>query len=216
MKKLFYIIPLLFLTTACAGIGSKRSYIVRDASSDSVPEWTDTSQNNGYKSDKKGNEKRYVYAVGYTEHANQRLCSSVAEARTTKELASQISQQFASSIETHDEDVTDANSAEEKIKSIISRYLHGVSVSGKYWEKRQYLEELEADEDKTVYACYVAVRISKANVKEAEKQAKYYLKQQNEKEEQKKGNVIEKAVVGAVKAGAPLIGATLEAVSESD
>ena len=83
-------------------------------------------------------------------------------------------------------------------------------------EKRQYLEELEADEDKTVYACYVAVRISKANLKEAEKQAKDYLKQQNEKEEQKKGNVIEKAVVGAVKAGAPLIGATLEAVSESD
>lgn len=211
MKKLFYTLPLVALTAACAGF--KPDYIVRDASENSPPSWI--IQAKAYKSDPKSDEKKYRFYVNDAESPDQNLCLNLAENRATQRVASEISQEIMNKFSeiASSRDDSSTRSVKNTLERNIQVNLHGVAVTGKYWEKRAYSKELGAEKDKVAYKCDVAVRISNANLTEALEAYKAKTLRQLSKDDQKAMTTAVDATIGLIKAGEPLVGAVADAVA---
>lgn len=208
MKTLLTILFLTAVTSGCAGF--KPDYVVRDASENSRPSWI--VQKNAHKSDDSGNKKNYRYYVGDAENPDQNLCLNLAESRATQKVASEISQEIMSKFKetARSKDDESTRSVKNELERNIQVNLHGVSVTGKYWEKRQYLKEMGAEKDKTGYKCDVAVRISNAVLAEALEAYKAKTLRTLAKDDQPAMNAAVDATIGLIKTGAPLAGAVLE------
>jgi len=209
MKKLFYILPVIALTSACASF--KPDYVIRDASENSRPSWT--VQKNAYKSDDSANKKKYRYYVNDAENPDQNLCLNLAESRATQKVASEISQEIMSKFKEKSSSKDDESNrtVKNELERNIQVNLHGVAVTGKYWEKRAYSTELGAEKNKIGYKCDVAVRISNSALAEALEAYKAKTMRQLSKDDQKAMNAAVDATIDLVKTGAPLAGAVLEA-----
>lgn len=167
---------------------------------------------NAHKSDNSGNKKNYRYYVSDAENPDQNLCLNLAESRATQKVASEISQEIMSKFKetARSKDDESTRSVKNELERNIQVNLHGVSVTGKYWEKRQYLKEMGAEKDKTGYKCDVAVRISNAVLAEALEAYKAKTLRTLAKDDQPAMNSAVDATIGLIKTGAPLAGAVLE------
>ena len=211
MKKLFYLIPVIAVTAACAGF--KPDYVVRDASENSKPDWTEYK--NAYKSDDKANKKNYRYYVNDATSPDQDLCLNLAESRSTQRVASEIAQEIINKFQEKAQ-ATDEESS-RKVKNELERNiqvnLHGVAVTGRYWEKRQYLKELGAEKDKIGFKCDVAVRISNDDLVKAIEAYRAKTMRQLSKDDQKAMETAVDATIGLIKSGAPMVGAVADAIA---
>lgn len=160
MKKYLLAVAAVCLVSACASF--KPDYEVKDASDSSKPKWT-----NQEKADKLDKTNRYY--VDEAENVNKRLCLKAAETRATQKIASEIAQELMSKFKektASENDVADAKMKEE-LEQNIQVNLHGVTVNGKYWEKRAYKKELGAEKEYTAYKCDVLVSLKKTALIEA-------------------------------------------------
>lgn len=209
MKKLIYALSAVTLTAACAGF--KPDYVVRDASESSKPSWT--INKNAYKSDDSANKKKFRYYVNDAESPDRNLCLNLAESRATQRVASEISQEimnkFKETASSKDDEST--RKVKNELERNIQVNLHGVAVTGKYWEKRAYSKELGAEKDKVAYCCDVAVRISNEALAEALETYKARTLRELAKDDQPAMNAAVDATIGLIKKGSPLAGAVLEA-----
>ena len=107
-----------------------------------------------------------------------------------------------------------------KVKNELERNiqvnLHGVSVTGKYWEKRQYLKEMGAEDNKTGYKCDVAVRITNAALAEALEAYKAKTMRMLAKDDRPAMNAAVDATIGLINAGSPLTGNISDSVEGID
>ncbi len=158
MNKILYIIPSFLALVACSSF--EPDYVIREASNNSKPTWT--AQENAHKSDDSSNKEDYRYFNAEAQNPSQRLCLKSAEVRASQKIASEVAQQIMSKYNeasrSQNDDTTTA--IEERLEQHIKANLHGVTTQRTYWEKRQYLEEMGAQEDKVAYKCDAVVKIS--------------------------------------------------------
>lgn len=214
MKRLFSLLILTATAAGCAGF--KPDYVVRDASEKSRPSWT--VQKKAHKSDDSANKKISRYYVSDAENPDQNLCLNLAESRATQKVASEIAQEIMSKFKENANSKDDVST--RKVKNELERNiqvnLHGVSVTGKYWEKRQYLKEMGAEDNKTGYKCDVAVRITNAALAEALEAYKAKTMRMLAKDDRPAMNAAVDATIGLIKAGSPLTGNISDSVEGID
>lgn len=211
MKKTLYIAPLFALTVACAGF--KPSYKIVDASENSRPNWL--VYQNAYKSDKKPDEKKFRYFLNDAENLDQNLCVNLAETRATQRVASEISQEIMQKFkeQASSDDATALRNVKNTLEKNIQVNLHGVKVTGQYWEKRQYLQDMGAKEDKEAYHCHVAVSIPVSELTSALNAYKDKTLRQLKKDDQVAMKAAVDATINAIKTGAPLDSAAANTVA---
>ena len=145
----------------------KIDYELADASEKALPTWIQEPS----KAEKSAEDrKKFRYFTNESANTNQRLCEKSAEARATAHIASEIAQFMKNSYAEAtqggaSEEVTEY--MQEHLAQEAQSFLTGVSVIGKYWEKRNYKESLGAREDLTKFYCYAVVKMSKKDVEKA-------------------------------------------------
>jgi len=158
MKKLLMALSLVALITACSSL--KPDYRVKAAkgNTDKVPTWILKASKND---DSSRDNETHAYFAADAENANQRLCEQDAKARATAMVAERISQQllnvFNAAVKGTASEASSFSS--DQLKQEINASLSGVEVRETYWQRRAYLKEMGAMEDREVYYCTALVRI---------------------------------------------------------
>jgi len=197
MKKMTLCLTALTVLAGCSSF--KPDYVITDASEKTPPAWLVVPE----KAAKDKSElTKYRFYVSDAEHKNQRLCEQQANAQATQEVASEISQNITSAFEAaySGTDETATGKLKDTLQRSINQNLHGVAVAKKYWQKRQYLQELGAEEDKTVFKCYASVKVTIKDLEKAIKDAKAAAVKTLPASEQKAVSDAIDTVTGALKA----------------
>ncbi|OPZ78408.1 MAG: hypothetical protein BWY78_00603 [Alphaproteobacteria bacterium ADurb.Bin438] len=158
MKKLLSLLFVIGLVSSCSSFN--RDYEVIDASIDSKPDWThDVKEIDDYDDI---SEKYYLFS-GESENISKKLCETGARVDADKKLGAYISQfiknTYAESLQNSGE-MMDTYSEEAMAKNVETKVIGSMSVAS-YWEKRAYLKDLGAMEDKSLFYCYVVKKIDK-------------------------------------------------------
>ncbi len=161
MKKVLTVASLCLLA-GCASF--KPTYDVVEASEDSAPKWI--RQEKAAKIDSSSEAKEYRYFVDEAENVNKRLCLKSAETRATQKVAGEIAQELVSKYAemTKSEDEQALAKMKEELKQNIQVNLHGVTVAGKYYEKRAYKVEKGAPKNYETYKCDANVKMKKTDL----------------------------------------------------
>ena len=161
MKKTLLSATILSLVVACSGV--KKNYVIVDNSYSPKPKWVKKEHYEPSKKDE------YKYFISKAENVNQRLCESTASARANlvvaSEIANNIDNAFKNTINSNDDEANTITT--EKLQQTVKLQLAGVENTERYWERRQYLKKLGAEEDKTRYQCYSLLRMKKDSYNKA-------------------------------------------------
>lgn len=165
MKKLIAMGTLATLMVACSSF--KPDYKITDASANSRPNWIEKAE----KADSSSVAEKNRYFIDFSENANQRLCREGAKSRATAKVAAEVSQHILGIYHENTKGSLDAadTTVEEKLKREINTGLTGVQEAATYWEKRQYMKEMGAAENKQTYFCYAVVKMDRDRLEKAMK-----------------------------------------------
>lgn len=141
-------------------------YQLRDFSHSTIPTWIQDPETG----DKEKNRKHHRYFIAESSNPNKNLCKGSASARATKQIAMEIAQFYKGSFSEAvqggtDEEVTEY--MQEQLAQEAQTFIVGAEATQSYWEKRQYLVELGAQENKLLYNCFALIRMSKDNLEKA-------------------------------------------------
>lgn len=178
-----------------------KDYQVVDASSKDIPKWVDKPLEWAEDEDKEQFKKSRYY-VYHSEPKNSReIACKIAEVRAREKVASEISVLIKNSFATVSEG--DPNAKEDKLQEYVSDELTqqvqaqfvGSHVLANFWEKRKFLKEEGADEDRMAYVCSALVRIPKELLQKAFDRANKKLSSQttDKKTKEKIQKVVEQA-----------------------
>ncbi len=212
MKSVFGILMLSALTlVGCASKSptvvkeetikvEKPDYVIKEVSQPTRPAWILTPP----AGDDAKEHKKSRYFVNESSNVNQRLCVRSAEARATSQISREIAQFMKNSYTeaTQNEGDEATEYMAEQLAQESQTFIVGASTHKTFWEKRQYKEELGAEEDKTTFYCYALIKMTKKDVADAVKRSRQKLLTNLQDPEVKKK--AEKALVGAEEAFANL------------
>jgi len=147
----------------------KRDYMVRDASSNTRPGWTENAELWAKEHGK--DIKKYRFFSYETEPKVSRgIACNLAKANVKTDIAGEIatfidkqlavSQEGNASVDENNPKVRAMrefveNTLAEKVQALI----HGAAIVKTYWEKRKYMQKLGAKQDFIVYTCAVFLRM---------------------------------------------------------
>ena len=198
MKKVTLCMAALSVLAGCASF--KPDYVVRDASENTPPAWLVVPE----KAAKEKSElKSHRFYISDAENVNKRLCTQQAEAQATQKVASEIAQNITSAFEAAYKSTDDSatGALKDSLQRGINQNLHGVAIAKEYWEKRQYMTEMGAEEDIVRFKCNAAVKIAVKDLEKAVKDAKAVaLKQIKDADQKAAVSTAVDTVLNAVKA----------------
>ena len=190
----------------------KKDYEVRDATSNIRPGWTIDAVE--WAEQNKMDIVAYRYFSYETSpKIDREIACQQAEAEARGSIAAEIStfidKSLGSSVEgkpTIDPSTDSGKAMKEFVERTLTEkvmaLIHGAEVKFRYWEKRQYLEDLGAPRDYIGFTCAVFVKMEAAGLKKAIDRASE-LVQENAADPETKENVkkaLEKADENFIKA----------------
>jgi len=177
-----YLLFILFLFLNSCGSSQKKpegdpieektyKLVETSTNTDKRPKWVfDPPSFNSKKT-----RKKFRYFVSESEAPNRRLAEKSSRVRATAQIASEVAQfiknSYAESVQgSADEDVSEY--MQEQLASETQAFVVGAQTLETFWEKRRYLENMGAEENKTLFKAYTLVRINKKDVEKMVKAAK--------------------------------------------
>ncbi|GHU00418.1 hypothetical protein FACS1894186_0910 [Alphaproteobacteria bacterium] len=157
MRPLTLALPLALLA-ACSSFN--KEYEVIDASAKSFPDWVALPEAAATGKD----AEKFRYFADHSDNAVQRLCEQGAQARATAKIAAEIAafitHNYAEA--TENDGTTPQVYTQEALAKQVQTHVVGSQVAATYWEKRAYLKDKGAAEDKKEYACFAVMRIERS------------------------------------------------------
>ena len=148
-----------------------KDYVLMNASDKALPTWIKVPSQGDYA--KKRSSNRYF--VNEAMNSNKRFCVSTAQKRArtfiAEEIATFIKNSYANAMQGGgDEEVSEY--IQEQLAAEAQAFVIGSSVLKSYWEKRNYLKKLGADQNEKKYNCFALVKMSKDNLEHAIKKSR--------------------------------------------
>lgn len=153
----------------------KRDYEVRDASSQHRPGWIEDAELWAGRTKLDIDNYRY-FSYETTPKVNRSIACKIANAEAKTDIAGEIATFIEKTLAQYDEGDASLDMNDPQVKPMQSyiettlaektlAMIHGATVKKRYWEKRDFQQDLGAKKDFIGYTCAVLVRIDSKMLK---------------------------------------------------
>lgn len=164
--------------------GIQREYVVRDSNSDRRPGWIEEPQY--FAKERYGDADQYRYFAYETDpKLNRDVACKQAAAQARADIASEITSFIDQSLASAQEGNNSINENDPQMQSLreyvetelvekVQAVIYGSQVVQKYWERRQYQEDLGAAQDYKAFTCAVLVKMESRELAKLVRRAANY------------------------------------------